>query len=87
MTHLNYKEAFELAYYGAKILHPKTIQPLEEKNKIINKKFLDPDTKGTLIDDYTTKDKHISSCIIKKIKFLFLFRLKIHFLLVKMIYP
>lgn len=31
LTHLNYKEAFELAYYGAKILHPKTIQPLEEK--------------------------------------------------------
>ena len=67
LTHLNYKEAFELAYYGAKILHPKTIQPLEEKKiKLLIKNFLDPDTKGTLIDDYTTKDKHISSCIIKK---------------------
>lgn len=47
---LSYKEAIEMTYYGAKVIHPKTIKPLENKNiPLYVKSFVDPAGEGTLI--------------------------------------
>jgi len=47
---LSYKEAIELAYYGAKIIHPKTIKPIENNNIPLHiKSFLNPEDEGTSI--------------------------------------
>ena len=47
---LSYNEAIELAYYGAKVIHPKTIQPLKEKNiPLIVRSFKDVSLKGTIV--------------------------------------
>jgi len=47
---LSYKEAIEMTYYGAKVIHPKTIKPLENKNiPLYVKSFVDPSGEGTMI--------------------------------------
>ena len=47
---LSYREAIEMTYYGASVIHPKTIQPLQRKNiPLLVKCFLDPESEGTLI--------------------------------------
>lgn len=49
---ISYKEAIEMAYYGAKVIHPKTIKPLQNKNIPLHvKSFENPDIKGTIIND------------------------------------
>ena len=48
---LSYREAIELAFYGASIIHPKTIKPLENANiKLHVKSFLQPEQEGTTIE-------------------------------------
>lgn len=50
INQVSYKEAIELSYYGASVIHPKTIQPLQNKNiPLYVKSFLDPDLSGTVI--------------------------------------
>ncbi len=47
---LSYKEAIELSYSGAKVIHPKTIKPLQNKNiPLLVKSFVEPDLPGTVI--------------------------------------
>lgn len=47
---LNYNEVIEMAYYGAQVIHPKTIKPLQNKGiPLIVKCFLDPSLPGTII--------------------------------------
>lgn len=47
---LSYRDAIELAYYGATVIHPKTIKPLQNKNiPLYVKSFLKPEDKGTVI--------------------------------------
>lgn len=47
---LNYNEVIEMAYYGAQIIHPKTIKPLQNKDiPLYVKSFLDPALPGTVI--------------------------------------
>ncbi|MEJ7559077.1 MAG: aspartate kinase [Pedobacter sp.] len=47
---LSYHDAIELAYYGATIIHPKTIKPIQNKNiPLYVRSFLDPDADGTHI--------------------------------------
>lgn len=47
---ISYQEAIELAYFGAKVIHPKTIQPIQNKNiPLFVRSFLEPESKGTLI--------------------------------------
>ncbi|MDP4187990.1 MAG: aspartate kinase [Bacteroidota bacterium] len=49
---LSYLDAIELAYYGASIIHPKTIKPLQNKNIPLQvKSFIQPDEPGTMIGD------------------------------------
>ncbi len=65
LNELSYRDAIELAYYGASVIHPKTIKPLQNKNINLHvKSFKNPEAEGTLISnvDY---DKLIPSFIFK----------------------
>ena len=57
---LSYNEAIELAYYGASVIHPKTIQPLKNKKiPLYVKSFLDPSKPGTVVmenDNFALND-------------------------------
>ena len=51
LPHITYSEAIELAFYGASIIHPKTIKPLQNKNITLKvQSFLNPDHQPTIID-------------------------------------
>ena len=57
---LSYDEAEELGYLGAKILHPKTIDPLRKKNLCAEvKNVFAPEVKGTIICGEKTKDDSV----------------------------
>jgi aspartate kinase len=47
---LNYQEVIEMAYYGAQVIHPKTIKPLQNKGiPLYVRSFINPDEEGTCI--------------------------------------
>lgn len=49
---LSYSEAIEMTYYGASVIHPKTIKPLQnEKIPLFVKSFNDPEAAGTVIKE------------------------------------
>ncbi|MBS1525867.1 MAG: aspartate kinase, partial [Bacteroidetes bacterium] len=49
---LSYSEAIEMTYYGASVIHPKTIKPLQNANiPLLVKSFNDPDAGGTIIKE------------------------------------
>jgi aspartate kinase len=53
---LNYKEIIEMAYYGAQVIHPKTIKPLQNKGiPMYVKCFLDASLPGTIIHNKSIK--------------------------------
>ncbi len=63
---ISFREAIELSYYGATIIHPKTIKPLQNKHIALHiKSFLDPDADGTIICEDFTNDSLIPSFIFK----------------------
>lgn len=50
ISELNYAEVIEMAFYGAQVIHPKTIKPLQNKGiPLLVKCFLDPTLPGTII--------------------------------------
>jgi aspartate kinase len=50
IAELNYNEVIEMAYYGAQVIHPKTIKPLQNKNiPFYVQCFLNPSLPGTII--------------------------------------
>jgi aspartate kinase len=52
LDQISYQDAIELAYYGATVIHPKTIKPLQNKKiPLLVKSFLNPEEKGTIIND------------------------------------
>lgn len=54
---LNYTEVIEMAYYGAQVIHPKTIKPLQNKGiPLLVKCFLDSSLAGTQIHNKQIKD-------------------------------
>lgn len=54
---LNYKEVIEMAFYGAQVIHPKTIKPLQNKSiPLYVKCFLDKDLPGTIIHNEVVKN-------------------------------
>jgi aspartate kinase len=64
---LPYSEALELAYYGANIIHPKTIKPLQNEGiALLVKPFLNPEEKGTRIDQYAKHNTDIQAIVLKK---------------------
>jgi len=63
---ISFREAIELSYYGATIIHPKTIKPLQNKHIILRiKSFLDPTAEGTIIYEDFSDDNLIPSFIFK----------------------
>jgi len=67
ITELNYNEVIEMAYYGAQVIHPKTIKPLQNKNiPLYVKCFLDPSLPGTLIHNHPVH--HLPPIIVIKEK-------------------
>lgn len=68
LNEVSYREAIELAYFGASVIHPKTIQPLQNKNIPLRvKSFMNPGDKGTLIREGSDLDP-VLPCFIKKDK-------------------
>ena len=66
LDHIPYEEAIELSYYGASIIHPKTLKPLQNKKiPLYVKFFFHPEESGSLI---STEENmvHIPSFIFKK---------------------
>jgi aspartate kinase len=52
IEHLSYQDAIELSYYGATVIHPKTIKPLQNKDiPLYVKSFLQPAAPGTVINN------------------------------------
>lgn len=52
---MTYQDAIELTYYGATVIHPKTIKPLQNKNiPLYVRSFLEPQKEGTKIHDVQT---------------------------------
>ena len=50
LDEISYQEAIELAFYGAKIIHPKTIKPIQNKSiPLYVRSFLNPEDEGTVI--------------------------------------
>ncbi|PIE50368.1 MAG: aspartate kinase [Flavobacteriales bacterium] len=67
IEYLSYKEAIEMAYYGASVIHPKTLQPLQRKNiPFFVKSFLAPLEKGTEIGIEKPEIKPKESYILKE---------------------
>ncbi|WP_461641090.1 aspartate kinase [Labilibaculum euxinus] len=62
-----YHEAIELSYYGARVIHPKTIKPLQAKKiPLWVKSFIDPSQKGTLITKGDQPQPLLPNYIVKK---------------------
>src|SRR5690606_32427169 len=62
---LSYKEIIEMAYYGAHVIHPKTIKPLQNKKiPLYVKSFLDIALQGTVVSE--KQILHLPSIIVYK---------------------
>ncbi|MEZ4720986.1 MAG: aspartate kinase [Flavobacteriales bacterium] len=67
LPNISYREAVELSYFGASVIHPKTLKPLENKNiPLYVKSFLEPAEPGTLINKNTSEDSKVASYIFKE---------------------
>lgn len=63
---LTYHDAIELTYYGASVIHPKTIKPLQNKNiPLFVRSFLKPEEQGTVIKE-GDKGNSVTSYIFKE---------------------
>lgn len=66
LDELPYQEAIELSFYGASVIHPKTLKPLQNKQiPLYVKSFFHPTDEGTIIANLKLKSYH-PSFIIKK---------------------
>ena len=66
LNHISYREAIELAFYGASVIHPKTLQPLQRKEiPLFVKSFKNPLNNGTCVGKGVTLDP-MTSCFILK---------------------
>lgn len=72
LDQISFREAIELSYYGASVIHPKTVKPLQNKRIPLHvKSFLDPSAEGTVIQESTTSDHLVPSFIFKMNQVLF----------------
>ncbi|MBP7408834.1 MAG: aspartate kinase [Flavobacteriales bacterium] len=66
LSHISYREAIELSYFGASVIHPRTLQPLQKKHiPLYVRSFVDLAAAGSTIDDHSENDSLIPSFIIK----------------------
>jgi len=67
LNQISYEEAIELAFYGASVIHPKTLQPLQQKEiPLYVKSFINPEGKGTAVSKGQTLEPFIPCFIVKK---------------------
>ena len=67
LNQISYTEAIELAFYGASVIHPKTLQPLQKKEiPLYVKSFLNPEGKGTSISRGTKINPLIPCFIVQR---------------------
>ena len=66
LSHISYREAIELSYFGASVIHPRTLQPLQKKHiPLYVRSFMDLNASGSTIDDRSENDSLIPSFIVK----------------------
>ncbi|MFY0712328.1 aspartate kinase [Seonamhaeicola sp. NFXS20] len=64
---ISYREAIELAFYGASVIHPKTLQPIQHKEIPLHvKSFLNPQDSGTTVTKGIAIEPKIPCFIVKK---------------------
>jgi aspartate kinase len=67
LNQISYREAIELAFYGATVIHPKTLQPLQKKEiPLFVKSFINPTLPGTSVSKGADLDPHLPCFILKK---------------------
>jgi aspartate kinase len=67
LSQVSFDEAIELAFYGAKVIHPKTIQPLRQKNIPLRiKSFVKPEAEGSIVKSKIDKMSDMPSFIVKE---------------------
>ena len=67
LKEISFREAVELAYYGASVIHPRTIKPLQNKNiRLYIKSFLNPGAEGTRIVERANAELEVASYILKQ---------------------
>lgn len=67
LDQISYEEAIELAFYGASVIHPKTLQPLQRKEiPLFVKSFLNPQGAGTAVSKGKSLIPAIPCFIVKK---------------------
>ncbi len=67
LNKLSYQEAVELAYFGAKVIHPKTLKPLHNKNIPLHvRSFINLENQGTTIHCYKEYDQNLPIFIVKQ---------------------
>ena len=67
LNQISYREAIELAFYGATVIHPKTLQPLQKKEiPLFVKSFINPTLPGTSVSKGADLDPHFPCFILKK---------------------
>ena len=67
LKEISFREAVELAYYGASVIHPRTIKPLQNKNiPLYIKSFLNPNDEGTRIVEKANAELEVASYILKQ---------------------
>jgi aspartate kinase len=67
LKEISFREAVELAYYGASVIHPRTIKPLQNKNiPLYIKSFLNPTDEGTRIVEKANSELEVASYILKQ---------------------
>lgn len=66
LDRISFREAIELSYYGASVIHPKTIKPLQNRKiPLFVKSFINPKEEGTMIQEASEFDHLIPSFIFK----------------------
>ena len=67
LNQISYREAIELAFYGATVIHPKTLQPLQKKEiPLYVKSFINPLLKGTSVSRGADLEPHLPCFIVKR---------------------
>ncbi|MFQ3237873.1 MAG: aspartate kinase [Olleya marilimosa] len=67
LNSISYTEAIELAFYGASVIHPKTLQPLQRKEIPLHvKSFLQPQANGTIVSKIKGIEPRVPCFIVKQ---------------------
>jgi len=67
LEHISYEETIEMAFYGASVIHPKTIKPIQNKKiPLIVRSFKNLNSPGTKVSEGVTLEPTIPCFIVKK---------------------